>query len=78
MQGVDQYGIHSAQSYVLYWAVVHFVSPGFMSGMSPPKPVELHFVLKQIKKGEGNKASIVRLRETEKDHDSWVVWFQNC
>lgn len=78
MQGAGQYGIHSAQSYVSYWVVIHFVTPGYNSGMSLPKPAELHFVLKQIKKGGENKAYIVRLRERKKDHDSGVVRFQNC
>lgn len=50
MQGAGQYRIHSAQSYISYWVVIHFVTLGYNSGMSPPVPVELHFGLKQTKK----------------------------
>lgn len=66
MQGAGQYGIHSAQSYVSYWVVIHFVPPEYNSGMSLPKTAELHFSLKQIKKGEEYRAYIVRLRQRKK------------
>lgn len=66
MQGVGQYGIHSAQSYVSYWVVIHFITPEYNSGMSLPKTTELHFSLKQIKKWEEYKAYIVRLKDRKK------------
>lgn len=48
MQGAGQYGIHSAQSHVSYWVVIHFATPEYNSGISLPKSAELNFSLKQI------------------------------
>lgn len=66
IQGAGQYGIHSAQSYVSYWVVIHFVTPEYNSGMRLPKNAALHFSLKQIKKWEEYRAYIVRLGERKK------------
>lgn len=49
MQGAGQYGIHSAQSYVSYWVVIHFVTPQYNSGIGLPKTA-VTFFFKQIKK----------------------------